>query len=406
MAVDDLWYSSKRLRGDDGKLLPPEPTKRHGRGKRYRVRWVDDAGKPQTRLFDRKADADRFDANVHADLSRGQYVDPAAGKVRVAEYSAAWRANQLHRASTAELMERAFRLHINPILGGMEIARVRPSNLKAWVKDRQNALEPSTLRIVYSYLAAMFSAAVVDRAIGVSPCTPDVRLPEIPDRRLWIPNPDQVHAVAQALPDRYRAVAYLAASCGLRGGEIFGLELDDIAFLRREVTVERQLTVTSRRSPYLAPPKTKTSRRTCELATVVGEVLAWHVKEFAPVEVEVEDETDPRKPVRRMARLLFTTADGRPMHRASWSHLWAPAVAVAGLPKGFGLHGLRHYFATLLIHNGASVKTVQLALGHSSPTITLNTYTHEWPDAVDRTRALVDAALGRPKTAAATAHAR
>jgi hypothetical protein len=131
MAVDDLWYSSKRLRGDDGKLLPPEPTKRHGRGKRYRVRWVDDAGKPQTRLFDRKADADRFDANVHADLSRGQYVDPAAGKVRVAEYSAAWRANQLHRASTAELMERAFRLHINPILGGMEIARVRPSNLKA-----------------------------------------------------------------------------------------------------------------------------------------------------------------------------------------------------------------------------------------------------------------------------------
>lgn len=71
-------------------------------------------------------------------------------------------------------------------------------------------------------------------------------------------------------------------------------------------------------------------------------------------------------------------------------------VRRAGLPTGFGLHGLRHYFATLLIHNGASVKTVQLALGHSSPTITLNTYAHEWPDALDRTRALVDAALGRP----------
>jgi integrase len=67
---------------------------------------------------------------------------------------------------------------------------------------------------------------------------------------------------------------------------------------------------------------------------------------------------------------------------------------------GFGLHGLRHYLATLLIHNGASVKTVQLALGHSTPMITLNTYAHKWPDALDRTRVLVDAALARPGSGA------
>ena len=69
-----------------------------------------------------------------------------------------------------------------------------------------------------------------------------------------------------------------------------------------------------------------------------------------------------------------------------------------GLPKGTGLHVLRHYFASLLIENGASVKTVQMALGHSSPTITLNTYVHLWPDVVDRTRSLVDAALGKVPT--------
>jgi integrase len=56
--------------------------------------------------------------------------------------------------------------------------------------------------------------------------------------------------------------------------------------------------------------------------------------------------------------------------------------------------GTRHYFATLLIHNGAAVKTVQLALGHSTPMITLNTYAHERSDALDRTRTLVDTALG------------
>ncbi|WP_433871787.1 hypothetical protein [Saccharopolyspora sp. CA-218241] len=42
------------------------------------------------------------------------------------------------------------------------------------------------------------------------------------------------------------------------------------------------------------------------------------------------------------------------------------------------------------------MKTVQLALGHSTPTITLNTYAHEWPEAVDRTRTLVDSALNLP----------
>jgi hypothetical protein len=54
----------------------------------------------------------------------------------------------------------------------------------------------------------------------------------------------------------------------------------------------------------------------------------------------------------------------------------------------------------VLIHAGASVKTVQLALGHSTPTVTLNTYVHEWPDVLDRTRSLIDSALGQRKTAA------
>ena len=60
------------------------------------------------------------------------------------------------------------------------------------------------------------------------------------------------------------------------------------------------------------------------------------------------------------------------------------------------MHALRHYYATVLIHGGASVKTVQRALGHSTPTITLNTYVGFWPDAIDTTRSLIDAALVRP----------
>ena len=76
--------------------------------------------------------------------------------------------------------------------------------------------------------------------------------------------------------------------------------------------------------------------------------------------------------------------------------MWGTARKKAGLPDEFTMHELRHFLATALIHRGASVKTVQLALGHSNPMITLNRYTHESPDALDRTRALLDAALTVP----------
>jgi integrase len=96
----------------------------------------------------------------------------------------------------------------------------------------------------------------------------------------------------------------------------------------------------------------------------------------------------------RPARLVFTRGDGRPIHRADWSYIWRPAVQQAGPPAGYGLRDPRHYFATVLIYGGANVKSMQLAMGHTTPTITLNTYVGYRPDAVDQTRSLVDSALG------------
>jgi integrase len=175
---------------------------------------------------------------------------------------------------------------------------------------------------------------------------------------------------------------------------VLGLELGHVDFLRREVHVVQQLRTATGRAPFLAPVKTRTSRRVVELPTVVSEALARHLAQFPAVEVEVSDETDPRKVHTRLAKLLFTDYGTEPISRSVWAKTWGPAARVVGLQSGVGFHALRHYFATLLIFAGANVKTVQLALGHSSPTITLDVYVGLWPDAVDRTRTLVDDALG------------
>jgi len=71
---------------------------------------------------------------------------------------------------------------------------------------------------------------------------------------------------------------------------------------------------------------------------------------------------------------------------------------VRDLPAGFRCHGLRHYFASLLIASGADVKIVQARLRHASAEATLDTYGHIWPDRDGPTRAVVNAAItARPK---------
>jgi integrase len=393
MAVDDLWYSSRRERGPDGKLLPKKPTKRHGRGKRWRVRYLNDTGTKVEKLFEKESDAERFDAAVRTDVARGLYVDPAAGRQTVQSFGDRWLAAQLYRPGTTDRVERTLRLHVYPVLGRLALAQVRSSHIQAWVKGLN--LAPSTARVAYSVVVAMFNVAARDRAIAVSPCT-GITLPELDAAEHLILTPAQVHAIAQGLAPRYRAAVYLGAGCGLRGGEVLGLELLHVDFLRREVRIGQQLVVQSGGAPYIGQPKTRASRRTVELPKVTADALARHL-ELHPVQaVAVDDHTDPRKVRTRTAELLFTTQTGRPVHRASWSHIWKPGRVAAGLPNGTGFHALRHYFASLLIFAGASVKTVQMALGHSTPTITLNTYVGLWPEQVDRTRTLVDAALGEP----------
>lgn len=69
---------------------------------------------------------------------------------------------------------------------------------------------------------------------------------------------------------------------------------------------------------------------------------------------------------------------------------WRTDLAPA---SGTRFHGLRHFYASLLIRHGESVKVVQARLGHATASETLDTYSHLWPDSGEQTRAAVDAVL-------------
>ena len=92
--------------------------------------------------------------------------------------------------------------------------------------------------------------------------------------------------------------------------------------------------------------------------------------------------------------LVFKNSKGGPWRRRVFLLAFAKTVRDAGLPKTVTCHDLRHFYASLLIHHGESVKVVQMRLGHASAMETLNTYAHLWPDSDDRTREAVESALG------------
>jgi len=357
---------------------------------KWRARYYDETGRQHARHFDRKADGQRWLDEVTAAVVTGQYVDPKAGRMTFKDYAERWRGMQVHRPSTAAHFAHVLERHVYPTLGPRPLTTILPSDIQAWVKrmstggpDR-NPLAPSTVGVAHSIVSSILKAAVRDRRLATNPCE-GTRLPEVEKKKVVPLTTEQMLAVAAEIPDGLKAAVALAAGTGMRQGEVFGLTVDRIDFLRREVTVDRQLLTVIGAPPRFGPPKTKASVRIIPMPQVVVEALAAHLAAY------------PSGP----EGFVFTI-DGEPISRQKAGHFWRPAVARAGLPKGTGFHALRHYYASLLIRFGESVKTVQARLGHASAAETLDTYSHLWPDSDDRTREAVDSVLGNSKDSART----
>jgi len=349
--------------------------KRNGK---YQAAYRGPDGRERTKTFDRKVDATAWLTSVEHSKLSGAYVDPSAGKVTFRDYAEQWRAVQIHRGSTATLVEQHLRLHIYPTLGGRPIAAVRPSEIQALVHGLGQRLSPSTVSVVYGRVAAVFGAAVRDRVVASSPCA-GVKLPSAAasSQGIKLLTLDQVLAMADAVPDRYRALIIAGAGLGLRPAELFGLAADRVDFLRRTVRVDQQL-VRKTGGVELGPLKTPASYRTVPLPAVVGDALARHMAMYPP---------HPE------SGLIFTSGTGGPVWHRSFADVWSNARQRAGVPGWATPHDWRHWYASALIQSGASVKTVQARLGHSSAVTTLNVYGHLWPDSDDATRAAIDEML-------------
>ena len=247
----------------------------------WQARWRDPDGNQRAQSFARKVDAEQHLVSVSHRMLAGEYVDPNAGKITVKQWCEQWRSVQVHRPSTVVQVETYFRRHVYPTLGHRQLRTVLPSDVQAWATGRSAVLAPGSVELVYRHFAAAMKAAEQDRLISRTPCQ-GIRLPKKAKKEIVPPTVEDVEAIAGAIQDRYRAAVVVAAGAGLRLGEVFGLQVDRVDFMRRTIRVDQQLLTPGSGPAELGPTKTDSSIRTVPIADVVVQELAEHVRKFPP----------------------------------------------------------------------------------------------------------------------------
>lgn len=121
--IQDRWYRTEP--GRDGKPVKVK-TDRHGVGMRYRARYVGPDGTEKSKSFadKQKRRAETWLANIEADMSRGDYIAPEAGKITFEQYAIKWMATQMTDPATRESVEMRLRRHAIPHI--VKLLRNRP----------------------------------------------------------------------------------------------------------------------------------------------------------------------------------------------------------------------------------------------------------------------------------------
>jgi integrase len=339
-------------------------------------------GPERARHFDRKVDAERWQAEVRVQLARGTYLTADEQRVTLEQFAKTYVERQVWRDGTRRVAARGIDRAVSYFGAARPVSSIRRGDVEAYVAHLVGSgLAANTVRVMYQHLRSLMRAAMTDGFVVVDP-TMRVKLPAPPNDELVVPNAEQVGKLIDAAGPSFAAAIVLGAYVGLRAGEVQGLRVSDIDFLRRTVNIRQQL---DGRTGLAGPVKTPASRRSVPVPTFVTDVLAAHVAQAGPGDGG-----------------LLVHRDGAHLsdNRLHW--LWHSAQRRAEVGP-FRFHWLRHSFASSLISAGCSVKAVAMAMGHQSPAITLKTYASLWPGDDDRVRRAIELAWLAPADSLRTA---
>ncbi len=348
--------------------------------------------------FATKREAEDALTKILNTIAEGEYVKPTADTFGV--FLDEWLETVEHelRPSTFASYTSMVTKHIKPRLGGVKLQKLSALKLNSayagMLRDgflhakETRGLSPRTTRYAHTIIRKALADAVgwnlIPRNVADA-ANPPKKVQR--SKKTWLA--DELRRFLEHVrDDRLYAAFLLAATTGLRRGELLGLSWSSLDLDGSKLSVSRSL-VSVDYAVQVSEPKTALGRRVVALDPATVQALRDHrsrqLEERLALGAGWGNELD----------LVFTREDGSPIHPQAFSEAFKRHAAAAKLPT-LSLHGLRHTHATLALRAGVHPKVVSERLGHASVAFTLDTYTDALPDMQESAAALVAALVLSP----------
>lgn len=340
----------------------------------YRVDYRDQTGRRFRKTFRIYKQANDYEKEVLAQVSRGDFIQPSDDTVR--DWADRWHKRKKEAGSYRFSTLGNWRTHIDkyilPTIGEAKIQQVTVEAVESAAATWAEMTSVNTANKALTTLAAIFKLAQrygpIQQKANVAELAERLKLSneESEDEEV---RPEEVYSgeelqklIAATAPGSLdRALVMVPALTGLRIGEVLGLTWPAVDLKANKLHVRLNLVDTGKENGgrQLGAPKSKKSRRMLDLPQELArELKVWKLK-CPPSE----------------NNLVFATLEGKPLHRKAASKILDASITAAEV-KRLTLHKLRHTFASLLLARGVPITKVTGLLGHRDPVITLKVYAH------------------------------
>jgi integrase len=327
---------------------------------RYQARYQgpDGLDRPAPETFRTKTDAEVWLTVKEAEIRRGDWLDPEAGRAAFLHYAESWISDQVLKPRTEELYRGLLRNHLVPTFGAMELAAIREADVRRWRKERLDTgprqtrpFGPVTVAKAYRLLHSIMATAVEDGKIRRNPCRIKGAGQEYSEERPVVPI-GTLTKLLDEIPPRYRALILLATFANLRFGELAGLRRRHLDLEAATVRVTVSTAEMDDGRLIDADPKSRAGTRTVSFPREIVPELRWHLECFAQADEE--------------GGLVFIGPKGGRLRRSNFRELWHAARSAGGLPE-LHFHDLRHTGNNMAAAQGATLRELMERMGHSSP---------------------------------------